>query len=58
MKYYLDIDDKKVSCPHCGWTGTLGQTDDQDVLDDPHELTCVCPKCGTEVVDQKFERDI
>lgn len=52
MRFDLDKDQNPVECTHCDWEGTLGQTDDMDVLNaDFQKLdsTCVCPKCGHEV---------
>lgn len=52
MRFDLDKDQNPVACTHCDWEGTLGQTDDMDVLNaDFQKLdsTCVCPKCGHEV---------
>ena len=52
MRYDIYDDEKPVFCPRCAWSGTLGQTDDQDVFSDDWEplgLICVCPKCGEPV---------
>lgn len=52
MKYDPAHDEQPVSCPRCSWSGTLGQTDDQDVFSADWEhlgLMCVCPKCGEPV---------
>ena len=39
-------DDKPCTCPKCGWTGTLGQTDDYTPTGG--EPVAVCPKCRDE----------
>ena len=53
MRYDHEQDDQPVTCPSCGWSGTLGQTDDMDGYDGDTgsygELHAVCPKCAEDV---------
>ena len=53
MKNDHQNDDQAVSCPSCGWEGTLCDTDDMDGVDgdtDSYgELHAVCPKCASDV---------
>lgn len=49
MKYDPAHDEQPVICPSCSWSGTLGQTEDQDVFSPDWEhrgLMCVCPRCS------------
>lgn len=55
IAYTPDRSDVPAACPSplCGWSGRLERTDDQDVFDAEFRTigrTCVCPRCGTEVV--------